>query len=158
MIILLSGFAGSGKDTFADWLVENRGYKKYAFADELKKEVSEKMNIPLNYFYDRDLKDKIIKDGKRPRDYLIEYGEKMRNEDINHWIKKIPTTDDKIVISDCRFPNEQKYFPEAITIWIHRKVEKIFDNTSVGPDDCMYVVYNNTDKFDGEYIYKQIDN
>ena len=36
MIISLSGWATSGKDTVADILVENRGFVKYAWADTLR--------------------------------------------------------------------------------------------------------------------------
>lgn len=36
MIIALSGYAGSGKDTVADVLVEERGFVKYAWADTLR--------------------------------------------------------------------------------------------------------------------------
>lgn len=36
MIIGLSGYGGSGKDTVAKYLVDNYGYKKAAFADPIK--------------------------------------------------------------------------------------------------------------------------
>ena len=36
MIIGLSGYARSGKDTVAEYLVDNYGFKRVAFADEIK--------------------------------------------------------------------------------------------------------------------------
>jgi hypothetical protein len=40
-IIGLTGFAGAGKDTVADLLVEHAGFRKLAFADALKAELTE---------------------------------------------------------------------------------------------------------------------
>jgi hypothetical protein len=37
IIIGLSGLAGSGKDTVADWMVRERGFRKMALADPLKR-------------------------------------------------------------------------------------------------------------------------
>lgn len=39
MIIAISGFAGVGKDTVADFLVKHHGFVKIGFADELKRAV-----------------------------------------------------------------------------------------------------------------------
>jgi hypothetical protein len=36
MLIALSGYAGAGKDSFADVLVEDHGFKRYAWADTLR--------------------------------------------------------------------------------------------------------------------------
>ena len=56
-VIALSGWAGSGKDTVGQWLVDNRGFVRLSFADELKRMVSSQYNIPLEFFHDRELKD-----------------------------------------------------------------------------------------------------
>ncbi|MGH2331175.1 hypothetical protein [Thermoanaerobacter mathranii] len=38
LIVLISGYAGSGKDTFADFLIKHLpGAQKYAFAESIKK-------------------------------------------------------------------------------------------------------------------------
>ena len=56
-VILLSGWKGSGKDTAADYLSLKHKYVKLSFADPLKELVARQYNIPLNWFYDRTLKE-----------------------------------------------------------------------------------------------------
>jgi len=60
MVIAISGYAGSGKDTLADELIKkNLSFPttKYAFASALKETVSCLTGVPLNFFNDRDKKD-----------------------------------------------------------------------------------------------------
>lgn len=45
-VIAVSGWKGSGKDTVADYLVKEKGYSRYGFADILKDLVAEQYNIP----------------------------------------------------------------------------------------------------------------
>lgn len=55
LIVAINGKLGSGKDSFADFAVENYNYKKLFFAEPLKHEVKEfllKYNIP---FEDRNI-------------------------------------------------------------------------------------------------------
>lgn len=59
-ILMVSGFKNSGKDTLANYLWEDQDYHKMAFADQLKYQVSKTYNIPINYFYQRELKDDVI--------------------------------------------------------------------------------------------------
>ena len=56
-VVAISGWAKSGKDTSADYLVNN-GYRRVAFADVLKEMVAEQYNIPLQYCNNQDLKEK----------------------------------------------------------------------------------------------------
>lgn len=46
-IIALTGYAGTGKDTVADLLVTHCGFRKLAFADALRAEVSEAFGIDV---------------------------------------------------------------------------------------------------------------
>ena len=57
MIISLSGEAGTGKDTAAEYLINNYGFSRVAFADELKQMCSKAFNLPMELFEDRRLKD-----------------------------------------------------------------------------------------------------
>jgi hypothetical protein len=56
-VVAISGWAKSGKDTSADYLISN-GYKRVAFADVLKEMVAEQYSIPLQYCHNQDLKEK----------------------------------------------------------------------------------------------------
>lgn len=59
-IVLVSGWKGSGKDSFSDILVDHYKYKKYSFATALKDEVSIQYEIPREYFESRLLKEKAL--------------------------------------------------------------------------------------------------
>lgn len=62
---LLSGFKGSGKDTFADMVLEElktKGVdvKKYSLAGKLKSSCCKIADLPLEYAYDEFLKEKAL--------------------------------------------------------------------------------------------------
>lgn len=57
MIIGVDGYAGAGKDTVADIFVK-MGFTKVAFADALREAASHSFKIRMDYFVDRELKDK----------------------------------------------------------------------------------------------------
>ncbi|MDW5417718.1 hypothetical protein R6242_14200 [Iodobacter sp. CM08] len=57
IIIGLSGLAGAGKDTAADFLVAHHGFTKMAFGDALKEELAEAFNVPVDFFNNRDSKE-----------------------------------------------------------------------------------------------------
>jgi hypothetical protein len=125
-IFAICGFAGSGKDTLADFLVENRGYTKLSFASLLKDVVS------VLFSWDREMLEgkteasrewretvdtwwetKLQIKGLTPRMILQTIGTDVLrnhfNEDI--WViaierKILQSKYNKIVITDCRFPNE----------------------------------------------------
>jgi dephospho-CoA kinase len=165
MILLLSGKAGVGKDTFADYLVSHHNFTKLAFAKTMKDMSAQMYNIPRNYFDDRDKKDSIIKSlNKTPRDILIEISAKMRAQDPQFWIKQIANKVQKgnnYAISDCRFFTEIEYFKklfpdETKSIWIEREVKNVVDNTEIGPKDCDFVIMNDKTPFDGNYLWNQL--
>jgi len=57
MLIGLSGPAGVGKDTIADYLVETHSFTKFSFSDALYREVSEAFGIPVEELQRRDAKE-----------------------------------------------------------------------------------------------------
>lgn len=59
-VVALSGWRGSGKDTAADYLVEQYGYQKLSFASTLKDLVATTYSLPRNLMDDRELKEKPI--------------------------------------------------------------------------------------------------
>lgn len=57
MILSLSAWKMSGKDTVADYLVKEYGFRKLSFAAALKDLVSTAYTIPRHYFDDQTLKE-----------------------------------------------------------------------------------------------------
>lgn len=141
MIIGISGFIGSGKDTIADYLITFKGFKRMSYAGPLKDAVGAIFN------WDRELLEGTTKYSREWRDtvdtwwserlnipnltprYVLqqwgtEVGRRAFHDDI--WIASVEnqlrSIKDNIVISDCRFPNELKSIKNAggITIRVVR--------------------------------------
>lgn len=125
MIIGICGLIGSGKDTVADFLVNNYNYKKESFAAALKDAASVVFNWDRNLLEGRTVEAREWREqvdawwSKRlniphltPRFILQNWGTELFrghfHDDI--WIatveNKLRLTTDNIVITDCRFPNE----------------------------------------------------
>lgn len=123
-IVLVSGFAGAGKDAFAEVLCKYKGYKRFAFADSIKETISDSLGIPIFMLHDSEGKKQVVQ-GKTLRQHCIDLGEQKRKEDPEYWGKLIAqyikqTKYERIVISDWRLLPEffaiQKAFPEAFII------------------------------------------
>lgn len=104
-LICLSGKAGSGKDTVADYLYYNYDFPRYSFAHELKK-----LLIEAGWDKNKDIK------GRR---LLQQIGASFRNYNPYHWIDKLIKCNYKfnteivmgkmyknICLVDCRHTNE----------------------------------------------------
>ena len=131
MIIGICGFIGSGKDTIADYLVNNHGFRRESFANTLKDAVS------AVFGWDRTLLEGRTKEARAwreevdvwwterlgmeitPRKILQYWGTEVCRKGFHDdiWIasleNKLRTSKDNIVISDCRFPNEIKSIKNA---------------------------------------------
>jgi hypothetical protein len=132
MIIGVCGFIGSGKDTIADYLTNFHGFRRESFASTLKDAVSQVFG------WDRTLLEGRTKQAREWRErvdpwwaerlnmstltprWILQYWgtEVCRagfHDDI--WIasleNKLRHSQDDIVISDCRFPNEIKAIRNA---------------------------------------------
>jgi hypothetical protein len=118
MIIGLSGYAQSGKDTIAEMLTMNYGFKRLAFADNIRKAII-KLNPILND--GSRISESVKKIGWEPTKAIsetrrllqvfgTEIGREMFGEDF--WVKQVlkQIEEDEIydhfVITDVRFPNE----------------------------------------------------
>ncbi len=117
------GRARVGKDTAGKWLVDNRGYRRVAFADALK-EAALKVNPFIADPYSSDLHRLATvvrrygwEDGKDTfpeiRRFLQELGAAVRDIDEDFWLRAamktvMKTNDDGVpcVITDVRYPNE----------------------------------------------------
>jgi hypothetical protein len=143
MILGVTGFIGSGKDTIADYLCTFHGFKRISFAGSLKDAVASVFN------WDRELLEGTTKSSREfrnqidswwaerlqiphltPRWVLQHWGtEVFRNcfhPDI--WVAsvehKLKSAKDNIVITDCRFRNEIEAIKNAggVTIRIERGI------------------------------------
>jgi hypothetical protein len=127
MIIGVCGFIGSGKDTVADYLVNFHEYRRESFANSLKDAVAQVFG------WDRTLLEGRTAQAREWREQVDSWWAKRLNmpeltprlmlqlwgtevcrsgfhDDI--WIasleNKLRNSQDNVVISDCRFPNEIK--------------------------------------------------
>lgn len=124
MIIGVTGFIGSGKDTVADYLTTFHGFKRVSFASSLKDAVSSVFG------WDRELLEGSTKTSREWREQKdIWWSERLQMDITPRWVlqywgtdvlrnhfhtdiwvasveNKLRQTKDNIVITDCRFSNE----------------------------------------------------
>jgi dephospho-CoA kinase len=150
LILLLAGWAHSGKDTVAKVLVETYDFQKYAFADPVKQKVARDEEIPLEWCYDQKKKAEVLPSNpeRTLRDELIRVGEEARELDKEVWAKVIGEKlqkaihrgKTKFVISDWRMLPElwtlQKLLPEAVIVPI--RIERPSQIVSPVPDATEY--------------------
>ena len=144
MIIGVCGFIGSGKDTVADYLVNFHEYRRESFANSLKDAVAQVFGWDRTMLEGRTTQarewrecvdtwwaERLHMPNLTPRLMLQLWGTEVCragfHDDI--WIasleNKLRTSQDNIVISDCRFPNEIKSLRAAggIIVCIERGVQ-----------------------------------
>jgi hypothetical protein len=143
MIIGICGLIGSGKDTAADYLVNFHEFRRESFASTLKDAVS------AVFGWDRTMLEGRTKQAREWREqvdpwwsqrlnmpnltprYVLQYwGTEVIREGFHDdmWIasleNKLRNSQDNVVISDCRFPNEIAAIRAqgGKIIWIQRGV------------------------------------
>lgn len=122
LIVLLSGYAGSGKDAAAALMMDELNFDRVAFADELKRECARKTGIAEHRFFSVSMKDQPLETpcraypmAKTPRDILLMHGLAARAADPDVYAKKVvdsirsrllldPTS--RFVVSDWRYQRE----------------------------------------------------
>lgn len=119
-IIALSGWARSGKDTVANYLVEHHGYTKVSFADpmrdalyRLNPEIRDMTGLvygfrqAVNLFGWEDMKTYFPEYRGLMQRMGTEVGREMFGEDfwVKQALKKI-TPGQNVVFADCRYQNE----------------------------------------------------
>jgi dephospho-CoA kinase len=122
MIIGLSGYAQTGKDTVAKHLIDSYGYRRVAFADPIREalyrlnplvEVGEFNSVHLKSAVDGMGWEEVKKISPETRRLLqvlgTEVGRQMFGEDfwVNQSIRSVGKFD-KVVFTDVRYPNEYK--------------------------------------------------
>jgi len=132
MIIGISGLIGAGKDTIADYLVNLHGFRRESFANSLKDAVAHVFSWDRELLEGRSIQarawreipdpwwaERLDMPNLTPRWVLQHWGTEVCrrafHDDI--WIaaleNKLRKTQDDIVISDVRFPNEIKAIKNA---------------------------------------------
>ena len=141
MLVSVTGFIGSGKDTIADYLITEHGFKKESWAGSLKDAVSHIFNWERDLLegttkYAREWREQVdpwwserlgIKD-LTPRYILQQWGTEVGRQSFHDdiWVasleNKLSQTKDDVVITDTRFPNEIAAIKRlgGITIRVHR--------------------------------------
>lgn len=178
MIIGMSGYAYSGKDTVGKYLVENHHFTRVAFADALK-EVAYILNplipvMPENPAANATIRlqplvnttswdnAKANSEVRRILQVLgTEAGRNVLGEDI--WVqivkKKISRSYRHVVITDCRFPNEVAFVKDLGKLWWvdrpgNKPLNSHISERSVTPEDADVVLDNSGDL---DFLYRQVD-
>jgi hypothetical protein len=116
VVLLLSGWSTSGKDTVASLLQTYYGFQRYAFADILKEIVADEYVFPVEWAHSENGKQKspLMGGGKTVRELLILRGQGIREERKDEGFfarlvaEKIQQNEmtDNFVITDWRLPIE----------------------------------------------------
>jgi hypothetical protein len=155
MIIGLSGYARSGKDTVAELLCLNYGYKRVSFADPIRDAVYS-LNPMLESGRVAELVDEygwdVAKSNPEVRRLLQVFGTEVGRQRFgeNFWVQqafdKIQST--KVVFTDVRFPNEareiQQYGGQVWRINRHNQSPVNGHESEHAMDNVMFkhVLYN----------------
>lgn len=129
-LIGIHGIARSGKDTVANFLVENHFFQRYGFADPLRNFIATITGIPVSMLMDSPIKEEVYEPlGKSPR-YMMqtlgtEWGRNLIHPEI--WVKAANVAwrsckqhlQKSMVIPDVRFENEANFIRENNgEIWV----------------------------------------
>lgn len=90
ILVLLSGWSQSGKDSVAKILVESYDFQRFAFADPIKEDVAEEHSIPLEWCHDQKKKAEVLgSTGRTLREEIIRVAESARQVDPGCWARKL---------------------------------------------------------------------
>lgn len=163
ILIGVIGFKKSGKDTFADYLVSQYGFKKYAFADPVKDICQVMFQLEQQQLHDPDKKEMIDPRWMMsPRQMMQKIGTDMVRTMLgdDFWVhhmdlKVCKEKAQRIVISDVRFINEAKWIKDnhgvLIRIVSHEKCSDTHlsevEQLSIQEDICLQNNKSGINKF-----------
>lgn len=119
-LIGIAGFAGSGKDTLADYLVERHWFEKYALAEPIKAALNAVFGWRPEFWDSRDWKESFeVRPGVTPRTLAQTLGGDWgRGVSQDLWLSFAQMTwesgtkllpDYRLVIPDIRYENEAEW-------------------------------------------------
>lgn len=141
MFVSISGKAGAGKDTIADYLIETHGYKKISLADPIKRLVKDIFVLSDHTVYDRVAREQPLPqwNGWTVRKLLQIIGTELfrKNIDEDIWVKSLiyrvrEDPNSNYVCADTRFPNELAYLKNNCKNFISIKVTRDGCDGNVG--------------------------
>lgn len=162
VIIAICGFQGVGKDTFSNYLVHNYQFKKFSFAAATKDILANMFGWDRSLLEGDTIESRTFRESidswwakklsipdLTPRKVLQLIGTDLFRKHFNNeiWVhiveKKIINclkinSEQRIIISDCRFPNEIVMLKNlgAKLIHIQRNLPEWFDKYKAG-EDCL---------------------
>jgi len=159
MLVILLGSAQSGKDTFARELTRDFDFHRFAFGDEVRREILislEKFDSLIQYslvqyLTNQNLKEQIIPLlGVTGRALMQSWGEHRKISNKYFWISRIiqkcnvllrndPSS--KLIITDCRFPDEL----ESLKFWYSKIMP-----------DFVYTIKIERDGFKGDHHISEV--
>jgi len=139
-ILLLSGYARSGKDSVANLLEEECGFRRFAFADALKEMVADITGIPVFLFHSLQKDTLIPGSSKTYRDLLIEVADQKRAIDPDIFSRLVgaqivESNAERIVISDWRYKREESFLQSFLDPSIYRISRCRVVRSSIIPSD-----------------------
>jgi len=162
-LVGLVGYPGAGKDTLADALVEDHGWKKVAFADALKDAyLATNPGVKSAYGYYEAVTAKNLEYMKRKytavRESLQDFGQAMRDLDYDVWVKalfkqinaKPMYFNQDIIITDVRYMNER----DAICNGRYRRAGQIGTMIGITREGCGPVNDHKSEKVTGALLEK----
>lgn len=174
MIVGLSGYAQTGKDTIANHLINNYGFVRVAFADPIREalyklnpkiRLSESFGVSLANAVDSMGWETVKVLSSDARELLQRMGTEVGREIFgqNFWVDqamKKAQEYDKVVFTDVRYPNEAEAIVKASgAIWRVTKndtmaVNRHASETALDHYQFRHVIFNNDTK---ESLYQSID-
>lgn len=141
MLVGVCGKAGAGKDTIADYLINQYKFKKISLADPIKRIVKDVFVLDDHTVYDRIAREQPLEQWNdwSVRKLLQFVGTELfrKNIDDGIWVKSLwyrvksdPTSN--YVVPDIRFPNEMQYLAVNCPNFFTIKVERDGCNGNVG--------------------------
>ena len=151
MIIGICGFIGSGKDTIADYLVNVRQFRRMSFAGTLKDAVSAVFGWDRELLEGRTRESRIWREQRdewwsqrlgrdiTPRQVLQQWGTEVGRQAYHDeiWVasleNRLRNSQNNVVITDCRFPNEIQAIRRAqgLVIRVRRGPEPVWYDLAV---------------------------